>query len=148
MNDQLILIPDDFDISLVPGPSAIDKEPAYSFDTQPIEVYNPEEFSGAVLDVPGVRLIHPALPAWDDWKARWETGNRFIEEAGIAACEVEPLDRSGIFLAWGGSGLHARCRLADLLGFWAVIRASRPGVWLHDTDCRLWTPRSLAERFT
>jgi hypothetical protein len=131
------------ELSLSVGPREL-HEPAYSFETRPVVLHPPEAVAEAILSVSGVRLRHPAQPSWDAWKARWEEGDHSID-IRINALEVEPEECGGLSVAWECSPLRTHCRLADLLRLWESVRSRCPGVWLHDTECRLWSPKSFAD---
>lgn len=136
------------ELSLTWGPLEL-PDPAYSFADDWVEqIYTPEEIAEAILAVPGMHLLHGALPNWDAWAARWSDADRYID-LNISACEFEPDNnvRPGLREAWGGSLLQMNCLLSDVLFVWIVIRVSCPGVCLHDTECRMYSPKSFAETF-
>jgi hypothetical protein len=108
------------------------------------ELYPPEVIAEAFLAVPGTGLLHPAEPGWDEWRARWQEGSRYIE-VDMMACQVEPELCGGYSLLWGGSGIKMHCLLSDLLAFWQRVRSRCPGVWLHDTETVMWSPETFAQ---
>jgi len=133
------------ELDFVFGPREL-PERAFRFAVEQVEVYSPDEFAVAVLSAPGVHLAQSAVPTWSDWRARWEQGDRFIE-LDMLPCPIDPEYRPGVAVAWGGSRLRANCLLGDVLDLWAAIRSKCPGVWLHGTDCRLYSPESFAAKF-
>ncbi len=67
------------EFSLVWGPLDL-PDNAYSFaDDWVSQIYAPDEVADAILSVPGVRLIHAAVPRWEDWAARWEGAGGHID---------------------------------------------------------------------
>jgi hypothetical protein len=133
---------------LVWGPLDL-PEPAYSFaDDWVSQIYTPEEIAETILTVPGVRLTNPATPRWQGWAARWQEANRYIDFT-IIPWEIDPDNelRPGVALAWGGSMFEMHCLLSDVLFVWQRIRQRCPAVWLHDTDCRMYSPESFAKKF-
>lgn len=106
------------------------------------EDYPPESIAGAILAVPGVALVHAATPSWDQWRACWNSGQRYIE-LDLLTCEMDPAVCS-YSLLWGGSSVKTHCLLADLLAFWESVRSLCPAVWLHDTETVMWSPETFA----
>lgn len=119
--------------ALIPGP--LSDPPASSVGLDDIEQYRPEVVAEAILAFPGMRLQHPAEPTWWDLLARWDESDRWIE-VGFTLFDIEPP-------AWGGSVLDGRCELADILGFWAMVRGRVPACWMHNTHCEMHTPESF-----
>jgi hypothetical protein len=134
------------DFSLVYGPINL-PDPAVSFDVEwEFLIHTSDEVAAAILSVPGVRLVHPAEPDWNAWKARWESGGHWIE-FDIADCPFDPEyeRRPGLSTAWGGSWFNTCCTLSELLAVWEQIRQQCPGICLHDCgDCRMYCPESFA----
>jgi hypothetical protein len=136
------------EFSLVWGPLEL-PEPAYSFaDDWESQVYTPDEIADAILSVPGVRLSRAPTPGWEQWAAEWAEDGRHIE-FDLIACEFEPDNelRPGISLAWGGSKFEMHCLLSDVLKVWRGIQQRCPAVWLHNTDCRMYSPESFAREY-
>ena len=129
---------DKLDLCFVSGPLEL-TEPAYSFDIIDAVEYPPGDIAIAFLEVPGCRLVHPGEPSWYDWKARWESGGRFIE-VDMSLYDVEPV-------MWGGSGINMNCTPVDLLMFWESVRSRCQAVWLCDTECRLYSPERFRELY-
>jgi hypothetical protein len=126
-------------LALVPGPSHID-QPLYSFQVyDEIVGHDPDEVAAALLAIPGMRRSNSAEPASWDWAARWEDGDRWLD---LDFTLMEPDDG----VVWGGSNLRGRCRQSDLMNIWAALRNRFDGIWMHDAECRLYTPESFAER--
>ncbi len=126
-------------LALVPGPPDIE-QPLYSFQVyDEIVGHAPEEVAAALLAIPGMRRTNTAEPTSWEWKAFWENGDRYLE---LDFTLMEPDDG----LVWGGSSLQGWCRESDLMNIWSALRKRFDGVWLHDAECRLWTPESYAER--
>ncbi|HZZ80323.1 MAG TPA: hypothetical protein VFE62_17560 [Gemmataceae bacterium] len=126
-------------LSLVPGPAHI-KQPLYSFEVyDEIELHAPEMVAAVILSIPGMQRSNSAEPASWDWNALWEDGDRHLE---LDFTLLEPDE--GVF--WGGSNLQGRCRQSDLMKIWSALRKRLKGVWLHDAECRLWTPESFKRR--
>jgi hypothetical protein len=126
-------------LALVPGPADIE-QPLYSFQVyDEIVGHAPEGVAAALLSIPGMRRTNSAEPSSWDWKARWDIGDRYLE---LDFTLLEPDDG----VAWGGSNLRGRCRRSDLMSIWSALRERFEGVWLHDAECRLWTPESFAEQ--
>lgn len=120
---------------LTPGP--LKDPPPSSVSLQHMEDYPPEIVADAILNFPGIRLLHPAEPSWWEWVARWERESRWIE-VGFTLFETDPP-------YWGGSGLRGRCELPDILGLWFTIRNTVPGCWMHNIDCEIHSPESFAK---
>jgi hypothetical protein len=80
--------------------------------------------------------------------ARAHEADQFIE-FDIAACEIDPDNeaRPGLTVAWGGSKFEMQCLLTDVLFVRRHIRRGCPAVWLHNTDCRMYSPESFATEF-
>jgi hypothetical protein len=131
------------EMSLSAGPLEL-REPAFSFEGHSLVLHPPAAISEAILAVPGSRLLQPAEPSWNAWKARWEQRERYID-LDINALEVEPGDCGGLSLAWENTALNTHCLLSDILMLWESVLSRCPGVWLHDLDCRLWSPGSFSK---
>ncbi|QDU43610.1 hypothetical protein Mal52_20860 [Symmachiella dynata] len=146
MSDSLIKLTE---FSLVGGPIDL-PDPAYSFDDNwKSEIYTPKEIADAILAVSQVRLVHDAKPAWSAWVARWESGDHHIE-FDITDCPFDPDNeiRPGITSYWGGSKFETHCTMLELLNVWRGIQKRCPGVWLHNTDCRMYSPESFQKTFS
>jgi hypothetical protein len=136
------------DFSLVWGPLEL-PEPAYSFaDDWESQFYTPDEIADAILCVPGVRLKHAATPGWERWAAAWAEGPRYIE-FDMMACDFDPDNdvRPGISVAWGGSNFEMHCLLSDVLRVWRGIQQRCPAVWLHNSDCRMYSPELFEKEY-
>ncbi|QDT99240.1 hypothetical protein [Gimesia aquarii] len=145
MSEQLPNLPE---LYLVDGPLQL-PDLAYSFaDDWKTEIYTAKEIGDAILSVPGVKLIHDASPNWDSWVARWEKGGHFIE-FDITECEFDPENelRPGLSEHWGGSKFKNHCTVDEILFVWRLIQKKCPGVWLHDTDCRMYNLTIFNELF-
>ena len=134
----------DLDLSFVYGPREL-KEPAFSFayDEEAI-LHSPDAFADAVLAVPHVSLIRDKAHSWNDWLARWQVDDRSID-IDLLATDVDPA--CGHSVVWGGSSLTPRCTPIDLLALWLPIRDRLDGVWLHDTSCRMYSPKTFREEY-
>lgn len=146
MSEQLLNLTE---LALVWGPKKL-PEPAYSFDDNwKSEIYTPDEIAAAILAVPNVKLVHPASPDWSAWDAKWQIGSHSIH-FDIIEC---PLDsdyeqRPGLTSYWGGSKFVTHCNMREILYVWHSIQKSCPGIWLHDTDCRMYSPDSFERTFS
>jgi hypothetical protein len=126
-------------LAFIPGPADIE-QPLYSFEVyDEIVGHAPDEVAAALLAIPGMRRTNSAEPASWEWKARWEIGARYLD---LDFTLMEPDD--GVI--WGGSNLQGRCRQSDLMHIWSALRQRFEGVWLHDAECRLYTPESFVQR--
>ncbi len=132
------------EMCLVSGPLELD-EPDYSFASSDFECYWPATIADAILSVPGTRQIHPPVPSWNDWKASWNNGQHYIDLDMMGCTEVDPELCNGVSLVWGGSFFRAHCLVSEVLAFWNAIRRRCPGVWLHDAECRFWSPETFAK---
>lgn len=130
------------ELSFVAGPLILPDDFS-SVDLRDGEVYSPEAIAQAFLAVPGCRLRQAPDPSWQQWCARWESGQRYIE-VDLMACPVDPQEAAGHAHLWGGSSLRTHCLLSDLLSFWKAVQRCCPAVWLHDTETRMWTPEAFA----
>ena len=126
------------DLSIVPGPMTL-LEPAVSFDTHDVVQYTPEVVSQAILSFPGARLDNPSSQSWWDWKARCEMSDGFIE-VDMSLFETEPP-------TWGGSDLRFTCGPQSIISFWTHVRSVCPAAWLHDAECRLYSPESFTKYY-
>lgn len=127
--------------ALVPGPAEI-AQPLYSFEVDEELVYHPpDEVAANLLAIPGMRPCNTAAPASEGWATRWEERGRSLD---LDFTLMEPGDGR---VVWGGSNLRGCCRVSDVLRIWAALSRRFQGVWLHDRDCRLWTPEEFARRF-
>lgn len=45
--------------------------------------------------------------------------------------------------SWGGSSLFGQCELYELVELFRQLRKLNSSIYLHDSDCRLFTPDSL-----
>lgn len=126
------------DLQLVPGPLTL-VEPAISFDTHEIVQYSPDRVAQTILSFPGVHLLKPASPSWWDWKARCEADEGYIEVC-MTLFDTEPA-------VWGGSDLKINCSPKFLFDFWTHVRSVCPAGWLHDTECRLYSPESFSKHY-
>ena len=134
------------ELAFVAGPEDL-PAPAFSFaDDWKTPIFTPDEFAAAVLSIDGARLIRDCDPDWDTWRVRWQCGDRFIEFE-ILACDLDPTndDRPGLTDYWGGSPFTAHCDREDLLTVWIKIRQRLPGVCVHDTDCRMYSPDTFRD---
>lgn len=145
MSEQLINLTE---LYLVWGPIEL-PDLAYSFaDDWKSEIYTADEISDAILSVPGVKLVHDASPNWDSWAARWQNGSHFIE-FDVTECPLDPDNeqRPGLSAYWGGSKFETYCTVDEILFVWRAIQEKCPGVWLHDTDCRMYNLTIFSETF-
>jgi hypothetical protein len=127
-------------LALVPGPAEIE-QPLYSFEVQDELVsHSPEAVAAVFLNVPGMKRSNDAAPDSGLWKARWEEGDRCID-LDFTVMEIKPGE-----VVWGGSNLQGRCRFSDLLYIWSALRERFEGIWLHDADCRLYTPEGFNQQ--
>lgn len=123
--------------SFIPGP--LKNPPPDSQSLYDIVEYPPAVVADTFLSVPGMTFLQGADPSWWEWKARWETADRFIE-LDMSLFESEPP-------AWGGSAIASRCTADDLLSLWRAMRARCPAVWLHNSACEIVTPEEFSRRF-
>jgi hypothetical protein len=132
------------ELSLVGGPLDLpDYAVSFADDWQGV-IYTPQEIANAILSVPGVNLLHDSSPSWNDWKAQWLCRDRTID-FDISAFSIDPQfgSRPGTGEYWGGSMFLTSCLLRDVLDVWRSIQRICPAVWLHDTECRMYNPRSF-----
>jgi hypothetical protein len=122
--------------SIIPGPAEL-AQPMCSQDLQDIKVFSPASVAESFLAFPGVRLVHPPIPSWREWRARWESGCNFIE-VGMTLFEDEQQ-------SWGGSPITAECSLDNIEALWLHLQARHRGVWLHDPDCTIHTHDSFRQ---
>jgi hypothetical protein len=134
------------ELALVPGPLYLGAEPAWSFDSSEVIIYSPQQVADAIIGIPGTRMLQSADPSWEFWRARWENEDRWIEFS-IGETEAASVSGNSTVTSWGGSDFNTHCLLQDVLYVWEEIRTKIPGVWLHDTDCRLWSPESFAGEY-
>lgn len=134
----------ELDVAFVYGPREL-AEPAFSFgyDDDPV-LHSPEAFANTVLAVPNVSLVRDESESWHNWLARWQVDDRAIE-IDLLDCDVDP--ECGHSVVWGGSGLTLNCTPEDLLNLWLQIRDRLDGVWLHDTSCRMYSPKTFRETY-
>ena len=132
------------ELRLVWGPlDLLDDAVSFADDWEWI-IYTPEEMAEAILSVEGVSLLHDSNPSWNKWRAQWRRMEHTID-FDIAACELDPDfgGRSGVSEYWGGSMFRTNCMLEDIMDVWLGIQKTCPAVWLHDTDCRMYNPRTF-----
>lgn len=86
-----------------------------------------ESLAQSLLAFPGAHLTHPPEPSWWEWRARWESGDDFLE------LDFSLFDDLGDI--WGGSRLAADCPSALLLSLLHHLNQQHPGIWLHDPNC-------------
>jgi len=146
MTDKIL---DQSELALIAGPIQL-PEPAWSFadDWLSEEIYTPDEIVAAIVAVPNTLLTHEAVPTWDAWNARWQVNDHYID-FDIQACPIDvdnPL-RPGLTMYWGGSKFATRCTVEEIVQVWQTIQRHCPAVWLHNTDCRMYSPESFAEAF-
>lgn len=145
MSDRLLVLTE---LSLVDGPIEL-PDLAYSFaDNWKPELYTADEIAAAISSVPNVHVVHGADPDWEAWDARWELDGNFIH-FDIIECPIhaDNSTRPGLTSYWGGSKFETSCTMQQLLDVWRRIQSTCPGVWLHDTDCRMYSPESFAAAF-
>lgn len=132
------------ELTLVWGPLDLPDDAVSFADDWEWIIYTPEEMATALLSVTGVRLLHDSTPSWNEWRAQWRHMDRTID-FDINACELDPEfgGRPGTSEYWGGSMFRTHCLLDDLLDVWEGIRKTCPAAWLHDTDCRMYNPKSF-----
>jgi hypothetical protein len=128
----------------VPAPADLD-EPAHVRELDDVPFYASDDVAEAILAIPGMRLVDGAEHAWTAWKARWEADEQFIEIRLSASFRGTGV--AGDVAPWEDSPILACCTPSQLLTVWKTVRARCPGVWLADSNDRLWSPRSFAERF-
>lgn len=119
-------------------------EPAYSFaDNWTSILYTPDEIKSAIISVRGMHVC-PQPNRLGNWEACWREGERYIA-IDVLECDIDADNESrpGINVYWGGSLLRTHCFLADILFVWNSIRRICPAVWMHNTDCRLYSPASF-----
>ncbi|MCA9195447.1 MAG: hypothetical protein KDB03_26935 [Planctomycetales bacterium] len=132
------------ELTLVWGPLDLPDDAVSFADDWNWVIYTPEEIEAAILSVPCVKLIHDSRPDWRSWRAQWRSLDRTID-FDLIACDLDPEDggRPGCSLYWGGSSFTTNCTLTDMLDVWTKIQMACPAVWLHDTVCRMYNPRSF-----
>jgi hypothetical protein len=121
--------------SLIPGPEAFE-EPLYSTLHHAIADYSPGAVAEALLRLPGVSLVHPAVPSWWQWRACWLGEGECLEFA-MTLFEMGEED------LFGGFELEGACAPRSLLQLWRALRRDFPALWAHDPGCRIWQPDSL-----
>ncbi len=123
---------------LVPGPLTL-TDPAYSIQIDESVDYPPKVVEQAILSVPNTRLLSTSKPSWWEWKAQHTAADGEVL-VSFSLFETTPV-------LWGGSSLEIDCGPRSLLEFWLKIRESCPAIWLHDEDCRLYSPDGFREVF-
>src|SRR5262249_59458113 len=88
-----------------------------------------------ILDYPGFTLHHAAEPTWWEWSAGWSRCNSFV------ILDMTLFDAP---IAWGGSNIVGYCALDELLSMWHALRKSLPALWMHNDDCEMHSPESVA----
>lgn len=132
----------DLKISLIPGPRRF-SEPFYSVQVDEVACYPATDVARTFSAYPGVKLLaHGGIDHYEDWfewKWRWEHADRMIE-VGFTALDPEPETE---YFCWGGSELVTLCTFADLVRWWRIVQERFPAAWLHDDECRMYTPNSF-----
>jgi hypothetical protein len=132
------------ELTLVWGPLNLPDD-AVSFDDDwDWVIYTPEEIAHAILSVPGATLLQGSGRDWDGWRAQWRNLDRTID-FDLIACDLDPEygGRPGCSKYWGGSSFVTKCTVDDILNVWTTIQNECPAVWLHDTGCRMYNPKSF-----
>ena len=132
------------ELCLVWGPKDLPDEAVSFADDWDTVIYTQCEIAEAILSVPNTLLIHDARPNWSDWRAQWRADTHTIN-FDIMEMDLDPDygGRPGLTSCWGGSSFITNCTLEELLEVWSAIQKRCPAVWLHDTACRMYNPRSF-----
>jgi hypothetical protein len=120
----------------VPGPAEL-SEPLDSQILQEIELHAPAAIAESFLSFPGTRQIRAATASWWEWRARWESADRFIE-LGMTLFDDEAQ-------SWGGSPILADCSPGNIEALWSHMQARHRGVWMYDSDGIIHTRDSFRE---
>jgi hypothetical protein len=125
---------------LVPGPLDF-AEPCYSTDLHdPVAQYDIRVAAQTTMRVPGVELTHPAEPSWQQWSARWTTGDGGSHiSLAMILLETDPP-------SFRGFKLDGTCAAEDLIRLWLALRRDLPSLCLQSPDCRLYKPSSFMRR--
>ena len=125
--------------AFVPGPAVATVVPFSSTDVYDIATYAISAVAGAFLEIPGFRLVHPPMPTWYEWEARWERDNRAL---ALRMSQFEDPNHS-----WGGSEFSAVCEPFDILAILRAIHQKFPRVWLHNAECEVHSPDSFSRLY-
>src|SRR5690242_15472743 len=120
-------------LDLIPGPphrqEVLDSQSIHDIAQYPIDTV------AACFDrYPGMRRIGRGHDPWH-WKWKWQEGDRTID-LNFTLFEAEPP-------TWGGSKLEPSCTINDLLTLWRHVLQQFPAVWVHDEDCKMYTPQTF-----
>src|SRR5688572_2106991 len=105
---------------LSPGPLAGD-EPVHTVEAQDLTEYDYPEVAGAILAIPGTRCVRGATPKWDLWRAKWESGDRYIEVDMMPDDEHLVSADDPTRHIWSGGRLICDCTVGDLAAFLCEI---------------------------
>lgn len=136
----------DLEIALIPRPRHFE-EPFYSTEIYELEDYPALDVAETFSTLPEMTVTSLGGMAdeegWFRWRWRWERADRLIE-LNFSAFEMESPGRP---ILWGGSELTTLCTFADLVRLWLAVQQRLPASWLHDDDCRVYTPHSFLETY-
>jgi hypothetical protein len=124
--------------ALVPGPVDI-QEQFSSLDLREQVEYSPLEIAKSLLHYPGMQLLNEAKPTWWDWKARWESGEQFLE------LDITLMGKSDDL--WEGSEIRSDCSAEVVIALWKHLKTTHAGIWLHSPDCVIHTESSFRKEF-
>ena len=127
------------DWSIVPGGPSI-HPPFKSISLHGITDYQLADVAGAILAIPGSRLLHDSDPDWWEWHAQWTFDGAIID---VKMSTMEGPE--GVI--WGGSGLSGLAEPAHLGVFYRRVHDVLPCAWLHNSDCDLHTSQSFSALF-
>jgi len=128
------------DLSFISGPAPL-RGTTYSTELVECVEYSVTKVEQAILAHPGVEMsvLEGGSVVEDDADAllfAWRDEDRRIE------LEIAD-DRDS---SWSGSPIEVSCAFSDLLELWRTITVTCPFVWLHDSDCCMFSPAAyLAE---
>jgi hypothetical protein len=137
-----VLDSDKFQLSIVPGPPGLaPSELLYSTDLSDLVDLDPAVVAQALLALPGIDAATDCAPTSWDWEATFVSGPHIVR---FEMTLFEP-DAGGPY--WGGFSLHGYVTVPDLCRVARELRRQFQSVWIHDGECRMFTPEAFEARY-
>jgi hypothetical protein len=125
--------------SLIPGPQNID----YTFNSQNLNELAEYPISDILNYFQSIENVTVLKNGGVDpylWLLKWEKESRYFT---IRFTSFDGENNS----PWGGSEIEANCTKQDFLEFWLKIREKYKAVWVHDSDCIVYSVEAFINEF-
>lgn len=125
-------------LSLIPGPEPVSGVMS-SVALEEVSEYQLVDVRNALLACPNVtQTTFPERPGL--WFFEWRRPSRSI------VVEVADFDAPE-WPFWSGSALQTNCTFADLLDLWLALTRRVRAAWLHNSDCKMYSPRASSRNW-